>query len=92
MVHWRGCLHAFRQSGQKNALAPSFYLHIRAFSLGYIRGDIKSIYAELALSGGKNERAVTDTVFSPISQVCTRGVILTTFARTALATPGQSNI
>ena len=40
------------------------------------QGDIKSIYPKLALSGGKNECAVTDTVFFSISQVCTRGVTL----------------
>ena len=38
--------------------------------------DIKSIYIELALNGRKNECAMTDTVFFPISQVCTRGVTL----------------
>ena len=44
--------------------------------LGYIRGDIKSIYLELALDGSNNKCARTDTVFLPISQVCTRGVTL----------------
>ena len=39
-------------------------------------GDIKSIYPELGLSGRKNEGARTDSVFIPISQVCTRGVTL----------------
>ena len=42
-----------------------------------MRGDIKSIYPELALYGSKNEGARTDTVFFPISQVYTRGVTLT---------------
>ena len=52
-------------------LAPS-----QGYFLGYIRGDMKSIYPKLALSGGKNEFAVTDTVFFSISQVCTREVTL----------------
>ena len=38
---------------------------------------MESIYPELALCGSKNECGRTDTVFSPISQVCTRGVTLT---------------
>ena len=42
----------------------------------YIRGYIKSIYPELALSGSKNECASTDIVFLPIYQVCTSGVTL----------------
>ena len=37
---------------------------------------MESIYPELALCGSKNECARTDTVFFPISQVCTRGVTL----------------
>ena len=39
-----------------------------------MRGDIKSIYPELALSGGKKECVMTDTFFFAISQVYTRGV------------------
>ena len=42
----------------------------------YVRGDLKSIYPKLALSGGKNECAVTGTVIFSISQVCTRGLTL----------------
>ena len=37
---------------------------------------MKNIYPELALYGSTNESARTDTVFFPISQVCTRGVTL----------------
>ena len=44
--------------------------------LWYIRGDIKSIYPELALYGSKNKCAWTATVFFPISQVCARGATL----------------
>ena len=36
------------------------------------------IFPELALSGSKNVGARTDSVFIPISQVCTRGVTLVT--------------
>ena len=39
---------------------------------------IKSIYPELAISGRKNVGAMTDSVFIPISQVCTKGVTLFT--------------
>ena len=46
--------------------------------LWYIRGHIKGIYLKLALSGGKHDCAVTDTVFFSISQVCTRGDLLDT--------------
>ena len=42
----------------------------------YSRGDIMSIYPKLALYSSKNKCARTDTVFFPISQVCTRGVTL----------------
>ena len=42
-----------------------------------MRGDIKSIFSNLALYSSKNECARTDPVFSPISQLCTRGVTLT---------------
>ena len=38
---------------------------------------MQSIYPELALSGRKNEGSRTDSVFIPITQVCTRGVTLT---------------
>ena len=31
---------------------------------------MESIYTELALYGSKNECAMTDNVFSPISEVC----------------------
>ena len=41
-----------------------------------MRGDKKSNYPVLALSSGKNEYAVTDSVFFYISQVCTRGLAL----------------
>ena len=37
---------------------------------------MESVYTDLALCGSKNECARTDTVFSPISQVCIRGVTL----------------
>ena len=37
---------------------------------------MESVYTDLALCGSKNECARTDTVFSPISQVCTRGLTL----------------
>ena len=37
---------------------------------------MESIYPEFALYGGQNERARTDIVFFPISQVCPRGVSL----------------
>ena len=37
---------------------------------------MESIYAKLALCGSKNERARTNTVFFPISQVYTRWVTL----------------
>ena len=39
---------------------------------------MESIYPEFALYGSKNENARTDTVFSPLSQVCNRGVTLNT--------------
>ena len=42
----------------------------------YIKGDIKSIYPDLAFYSSKNECARTDIVFFPISQVCSRGVTL----------------
>ena len=35
----------------------------------YLRGDMESIYPELALCGSKNECARTDTVFFTISEV-----------------------
>ena len=63
----------FHTKWTKNALAPSFYLHIRANFLGTSAEIKKSMYPELALSGGKNECAVTDNVFFSISPVCTRG-------------------
>ena len=55
-------------------------------TLGVIK---KGIYPELALYGSKNECARTDTVFFPISQVCTRGVTLNedTVVRKAPAAP-----
>ena len=37
---------------------------------------METIYPEFALYGDTNERAKTDTVFFPISQVCPRGVSL----------------
>ena len=37
---------------------------------------MESIYPELALYGSKNEFARTDTVFFPLSQVCTTVVTL----------------
>ena len=42
---------------------------------------MESIYPELALCGSKNECGRTETVFFPISQVCTRGVTLTKIAK-----------
>ena len=39
---------------------------------------MESIYPELALYGSKNERARTDTVFLPISEVCDGTVSLYT--------------
>ena len=46
--------------------------------------SIKSIYPELALDGRNNECARTDSVFFPISQVCTRGVTLIKLPRISL--------
>jgi hypothetical protein len=37
---------------------------------------MESIYTKLALYGSKNECARTDTVFSPVSQVCNGTVSL----------------
>ena len=44
--------------------------------LGYIRGEIKSIYPKLVLYGSKNKCTRTGSVFDPISQVCTNGLNL----------------
>ena len=54
---------------------------------------MKSIYPELALSGSKNEGARTDSVFIPISQVCTRGVTLAkTVKEIAINAPKKAKI
>ena len=45
--------------------------------LEYLRWVMESIYTKLALYGSKNERARTDTVFVPISQVYNGKVSLT---------------
>ena len=36
----------------------------------YLRGDVESIYTELALYWSKDESARTNNVFLPISEVC----------------------
>ena len=68
----------FIHSGQLDKTCPCTLIlaSSQGSLLGYIRGVIKSIYPELALYGSKNEGATTDTVFFPISQVCTRGPFL----------------
>ena len=38
--------------------------------------DMESIYPKFALHGSKKECVGTDTIFSPISQVCTGGVTI----------------
>ena len=50
--------------------------------LEYIKWDMDSLSLEFALYGSKNKCARTDTVFFPISQVCTRGVTLTKLEKT----------
>ena len=68
----------FIHSDQVDKTCPSTFILApsQGYLLWYIRGDIKSIYTKLALYGSKNECARNDTVFFPISQVCTRGVTL----------------
>ena len=41
-----------------------------------IKGDMESTNPEFALYGNKNRCERTDTVFFPISQICTKGVTL----------------
>ena len=67
----------------KTFLSTLILASCQGLFLWYIKGNIKSIYPKLALSGGKNECAVTDTAFFTISQVCTRGVthVLYTFGK-----------
>ena len=50
------------------------------------------IYPELARYSSKNECARTDTVFFPISQVCTRGVTLTENLYGDMGIPIESGI
>ena len=57
-------------SGTKHALAHSFY------ALEYMKGDMECRNPEFALYVCKNNCARTDTVFFPISEVCTRGETL----------------
>ena len=68
----------FIQSDQADKNCPSTLIlaSSRSYLLGYIRGDMKSVYPELALCGSKNECVRTDTVFSSISEVCTMGMTL----------------
>ena len=51
----------------KHSLAHTFELHIRAKL--YLRGDMESMYTELALYRSKNKCARTDNVV-PISELC----------------------
>ena len=68
----------FIHSDHSNKTCPSTLIlaSSQSYFLGYIRVDMESIYPEFALYGDTNERARTDTVFFPISQVCPRGVSL----------------
>ena len=68
----------FIHSDQVDKTCPSTLIlaSSQAKLLGYIRGDIRSIYPELALFSSKHEGARTDIVFFPISEVCTRGFTL----------------
>ena len=63
-------------SCKKYALTHLFELHLRANFYGTFRGVMESIYTELALYGNKNECAMTDIVFLPISEVCNGTVSL----------------
>ena len=69
----------FETKFQKNVLGTYIALYIVLYSVIFKASalwDIKSWYSKLSLYSSKNECARTDTVFFPISQVCTRGVTL----------------
>ena len=82
----------FIHSDQVDKTCPSTLIvsYSEGLLLGCIRGDIKSIYPELALDGSKNECTRTDTVFFSLSQVCTRWVTLNLFNFSFLHLPSSS--
>ena len=70
------CLWSMSSSSVLKFSCCRFLASSQGYLIGYIRGGIKSIYTELVLYGSTNECAMTDTVFFPISHICTRGVTL----------------
>ena len=79
LYSWRGHLHSFGSSGKK---CPStlIWASYQSSLVQYLRGDLQSIYTELAVYGSKNEDATTDNAFSPISEICNGTVSLTILA------------